>query len=579
MKKKALSLILVVAMLAALACNAIAANTTSTKPTETLLVPETTKVAFFNDVPSNHWAYKYVNRVVTAALFSGTGKDQFSPGLTMTRAMFVVVLSKLDGAKVDNAAATGFSDVPSGKWFSGAVSWAASKNLVSGYGNGKFGPEDPITRQQLAVLLKQYLNTYKNYTLKENAKITSFVDISTADDYAQDAIEYCRVHGLIGGYGDKTYRPKNAVTRAEVAAILCGIVLVTEEKNPSPSGGGSSGGGPAPTPINYYGIQLMGQKMSSTTDKLNTDKLNLEYNYSNNKYTPYLKDDSTVVSAVKALYSSIGGNDTAIKNYIDLLLGKAADSDFTTSYGSYTNLKITISVKTVDGKYIISATNNIAAVNLNDQIFSGLNTKYLNSFNAFFEKLVSYGIDDTDGNRAIVSGFYDLMSPSYFLKGSGNNLETLTSDEYYALIDERVQSLNNCRTNITVGGSTALSDARIMAFKNILTGLNNEALYDGFNITGFDTATISAIAKTAAMQNPTMSDLYKNLGNNNGLHVSATHAFSTGNDAYSVISHAAGQYGLDISEYENIITSFFEKAAQRGASGTYQSYFNINMHN
>ena len=578
MKKKALSLILVVAMLAALACNAIAANTTSTKPTETLLVPETTKVAFFNDVPSNHWAYKYVNRVVTAALFSGTGKDQFSPGLTMTRAMFVVVLSKLDGAKVDNAAATGFSDVPSGKWFSGAVSWAASKNLVSGYGNGKFGPEDPITRQQLAVLLKQYLNTYKNYTLKENAKITSFVDISTADDYAQDAIEYCRVHGLIGGYGDKTYRPKNAITRAELTAILCGIVLVTEDEKPSPGGGGSSGGsgggvGPTPTLTNYYGIQLTGYK-----DTVSNDSYNLHNNEGNGQKE--ITGSTEILTAVESLYSAANLNNNAITNYIDLLLGKVANSDFTTNYGDYANLKIAISAKTFDWKYVISATNKNEPVNLNN-IFSSLNTKYTNSFDAFFQKLVSYGIDDTAGNIKIVHGFYDLMSPSHFLtqsENNSNNLETLTSDEYYALIDERVQALNTCRTSITVGGSTASSNERIQAFKNILTGLNNEAIYDGFSITGLDDATISAMAKTAAMQNPAMSDLYANLGSK-GLNISATHTFSTGEHAYSVISHAAGQYGFDISEYENIITSFFSDAANRGASGTYYSSFIINMHN
>jgi hypothetical protein len=567
MRKKFISALLALVMTVGLASGVLADTTKTTK--ETPLVPETTKTANFTDVQPGNWAYGFVNRVVADSLYSGTGAGKFSPGVVMTRGMIVLVLAKLDGAALDNSAASPFTDVPAGNWYTGAVSWAASKNLVSGYGNGKFGPDDQITRQQLATILMNYLDTYKKYTVKEDPKIASFKDINTASSYAKESIEYCRIHGLSAGYADGTFRPLAGITRAEVAAMLCSIIIVTEEST-NPAGGGSSGGGGGnpTTTTKYYGIEAKGQK-----DRSATYQYDLWYNTNRDEHS--ITGNTTLLSAVKDLYT-VNGNDTAIKNYFGKIIEKAANSGFTAKHNS-DDITFTISAVT-NGKVKISAVNKTqgnAVVNLSDELNKADN-KFDGAFYSVFNKLVSHGIAGTDGNKNLVRALYNLFKPSCFVKTDGNDFVSLTADGYLGLIDARVNALEACRNGLTV--SNGKNKATV--FESILTSLYNEGTKDGISFsfgTSSSAAVIKALAETAAMSAPTMDDLYNNLGKN--LTLTADYTLATAATAYSGLSHFAQYCGRDISEYENVITQFIQSAMNKGANGTYHNTFTINQHN
>ena len=110
------------------------------------------KVETFDDISKDDWYYKYVDFVTDKEYFVGTSETTFSPEMSMTRAMFVVVLAALEGVKVDNNVSP-FADVPANTWYSGAVKWAADKGVVAGIGDNKFAPDTAISREQMAVMM------------------------------------------------------------------------------------------------------------------------------------------------------------------------------------------------------------------------------------------------------------------------------------------------------------------------------------------------------------------------------------------------------------------------------------------
>ena len=108
-----------------------------------------------------------------------------------------------------------FTDVPDGEWYSNAVAWAAEKGIVSGYGNGLFGPGDNITREQLAVMLWRYAGSPAT-TNKE----LHFADTNEISSYALEALCWATENGIVNGYGDGKLAPKGEATRAQVAQML-----------------------------------------------------------------------------------------------------------------------------------------------------------------------------------------------------------------------------------------------------------------------------------------------------------------------------------------------------------------------
>lgn len=174
-------------------------------------------VVSYDDVADSAWYADAVDYVTQHHLMDGTGAGKFSPSATTTRAMLVTILYRLDGAHV--SAASAFSDVPSGTWYSEAVAWANDLGLVTGYGDGTFGPGDPITREQMAVILQRYAACL-GYDVTLGADLSAYQDASSISAYAADAMAWAKLEGLINGVGNNLLKPKGNATRAEIATIL-----------------------------------------------------------------------------------------------------------------------------------------------------------------------------------------------------------------------------------------------------------------------------------------------------------------------------------------------------------------------
>lgn len=171
----------------------------------------------FTDVRKTDWFYSAVQYVYEEGIMSGTGKGQFSPNMTTSRAMLVTILYRLEGSpKVSRAT---FTDVSENMYYSDAVAWASSNKIVSGYGNGRFGPNDLITREQLATILYRYAQ-YKNYDTSAKGSIFKFADGLSVHTYAVEAMNWAVGAELLSGVGDKSLNPTGNATRAQVATIL-----------------------------------------------------------------------------------------------------------------------------------------------------------------------------------------------------------------------------------------------------------------------------------------------------------------------------------------------------------------------
>ena len=172
----------------------------------------------FTDVKEGDWFYEAVRFVYENDLFNGTSATTFSPNANMTRAMLVTVLYRLAGKPAVTAGAS-FTDVKSGLWYSDAVAWASANGIVEGMGNGKFAPDDFVTREQMAVILMRYTR-YQKADTSASADLSRFTDASSVSPWAQSAMAWAVASGLVNGRTATTLVPGGTATRAEVAAIL-----------------------------------------------------------------------------------------------------------------------------------------------------------------------------------------------------------------------------------------------------------------------------------------------------------------------------------------------------------------------
>lgn len=171
----------------------------------------------FTDVASGAWYYDAVSFVYKRGLMAGTGDNLFSPNVTTSRGMIVTILYRLDGSP--SASSAGFTDVTSGQWYTDAVNWAAANDIVAGYGNGLFGPNDTVTREQMAVILYRYAQ-YKGYDTSASNSLNGYTDVGGVSSWALTAMQWANAEGLINGTSGTTLSPTNGATRAEVAQIL-----------------------------------------------------------------------------------------------------------------------------------------------------------------------------------------------------------------------------------------------------------------------------------------------------------------------------------------------------------------------
>ena len=171
----------------------------------------------FTDVSTSDWFYDDVAFVYENGLFSGTDSRSFSPNASMTRAMLVTVLYRLEGESTVTGRSS-FTDVRSGAYYEKSVIWAAANGIVTGTDSTSFSPDAKVTREQLAAILYRYAQ-YRKLDTDASAKLNSFTDADSVSAYASEALGWAVSEGLINGASGKLM-PKGDATRAQVAAIL-----------------------------------------------------------------------------------------------------------------------------------------------------------------------------------------------------------------------------------------------------------------------------------------------------------------------------------------------------------------------
>lgn len=211
----------------------------------------------FTDVSRSDWYYQFVDYVTSKGYFNGVADKTFAPADNMTRAMFVTVLFRFDGAKGDRSQSA-FTDVAPGQWYTDAINWAAANRIVDGVGNGKFAPNDPITRAQMCTMIERYLALYKKawkVTLPETGSVSVMVDENAIPAYALAAVKQCQRHGLVNGFEDGTFRPNELSTRAQVAAVIYRMSYLVQGAKPDNTPSVNPGGTVNP-PVTAYTYAL-----------------------------------------------------------------------------------------------------------------------------------------------------------------------------------------------------------------------------------------------------------------------------------------------------------------------------------
>ena len=173
----------------------------------------------FKDVKSGQWYVYYIDFAVGPGMFAGTSETTFEPLAPITRAMFVTVLARIAGVELNNKQSTSFTDVTSGKWFTGAVVWAASKGITEGTSKTTFSPTRNITRQEICTMIVRYSDR-EGILLETNVTPVTFTDDGSIASWAKSAVYLCQKNGLINGHTDGSFKPTQTATRSEVAKIL-----------------------------------------------------------------------------------------------------------------------------------------------------------------------------------------------------------------------------------------------------------------------------------------------------------------------------------------------------------------------
>ncbi len=169
----------------------------------------------FSDVPSTSWAAEAVTFASARELFNGTSETTFSPDQTTSRAMVATVLYRLEG-QPDQALTDVYHDVSGDAWYADSVAWAAENGIVNGYGDGQFGPNDSVTREQFVVMLWRYVGSPK----ANGRDLAAFTDADQISSYAQEALCWAVENGILNGNGSGQLTPGGTATRAEAAQML-----------------------------------------------------------------------------------------------------------------------------------------------------------------------------------------------------------------------------------------------------------------------------------------------------------------------------------------------------------------------
>ncbi len=175
----------------------------------------------FDDVDENDWFYNAVNYAYGADIITGVSERSFNPDGTLTRSMAVQILYNLEGKQLLSDADVDYSikDVSKDQWFADAMYWARKEGLIAGYGNGMMGPNDPVTREQLVVLLYNYAG-FKGYDLTKSGNLSVYIDSSQISDWAKDAVAWAIGSNIMNGRPGGVIAPLDSISRAEMTQII-----------------------------------------------------------------------------------------------------------------------------------------------------------------------------------------------------------------------------------------------------------------------------------------------------------------------------------------------------------------------
>ena len=187
----------------------------------------------FSDVAADAWYADAVTYVRDNGLMSGTSDKTFTPGGTMTRGMLVTTLYRMAGSPSLENEDLGypFADVPGDAWYADGVYWARLAGVVGGYSEDQFGPDDPVTREQIAAILWRYAGS----PAAESG--TDFADEGSISAYAAQAVDWARANGIVNGVEDNRFLPQSSATRAQVATILRNYLTMEEAGEPEAPAG------------------------------------------------------------------------------------------------------------------------------------------------------------------------------------------------------------------------------------------------------------------------------------------------------------------------------------------------------
>ena len=190
----------------------------TTQSDETEKATEQSITMSFSDVANSDWFYEDVKYVNEKKLMTGTSDTTFSPDIPTTRGMIVTILWRIEGEPISSGS-NHFEDVKNDLYYYNPVIWAAENNIVSGYDDVTFGPDDNITREQLATILHRY-TSYKGCDVTTEHDLSAFADKNDISEYAVNALTWANFHQIITGTSADKISPKDSATRCQVAAVL-----------------------------------------------------------------------------------------------------------------------------------------------------------------------------------------------------------------------------------------------------------------------------------------------------------------------------------------------------------------------
>ena len=172
----------------------------------------------FTDI-TGHWAADNILFAASRGLLSGTSETTFSPNTGMTRGMFVTALGRLAGINPDSYKTGKFTDVKADAYYAPYVNWAAKTGIVDGTSATTFAPDKQITREQMAVIMKNYAAKL-GYTIPKTLKAVTFADNASISSWAKEAVKSMQQAGILAGKTNNRFDPAGTATRAEVATVL-----------------------------------------------------------------------------------------------------------------------------------------------------------------------------------------------------------------------------------------------------------------------------------------------------------------------------------------------------------------------